>query len=737
MLKPPPSEARSAQPTPKKIKKHVKIRTSSEGPVERKAFSDRKLDRNDPDYLKELRRPAVIKCDLSEMDRRRRVRQVLEHKDFCTQLESLISKDREAFEEGDSGKLARSKTLPTIMALTGLQKLSFSNGRVKIADMAGNDKYTIKERILRNKLAALYRLVDLFQWSQGIYNHITLRLPESEDKKEPEFLINPFGLLYHEITASSLIKIDIDGNILDNGSTSLGVNKAGYVLHSAIHKARPDMKCILHLHTAVVAAVSSMKCGLLPICQEAMIIGSVAYHDYQGIVSEESMREKIVEDLGDKNVLLLRNHGFVACGESVEDALHLAFHTIIACETQIRAARVGIDNLVIPSHEAVSAAYTTARSGGGGVNKTADGEGSSQYRIGELEWEAWMRVLDGAGYQTGHIYRNPSLKSRLPTLSSGISNLSEISLPPSLSSHGLADETDSHYFLTQAQQEKVRWLNSPNNYQKVEFKEEGRENPKTITKWVSERSSSVGGTPVKISSAHQFSPITLNGDANEMRRHRDEIRENQVRGDTSPGPISQIFDGILIKDQNPQFQHFQTISTASKGIIDREFQHNARVFQHLYAPNPFSNLTNQDLEAYLDEIKLKSRSASAMEPRQVEIVREDSPQPSPIERSKSFDFDTASLMQACRHLNSRRLPQITLASHLDAVNNNEHVYAIAAAQKEEKPEKKKRSIRNLFSLGRKKKNFYSVCGNLHQEKTSTPKSDGKLIILALLDIPLG
>lgn len=168
-----------------------------------------------------------------------------------------------------------------------------------ISDLRGNESYSMEEKILRNKLATLYRLVDLFQWSQGIYNHITVRLP---GKEPPEILINPFGLLYHEITSSSLVKINIDGDIIDNGSTNLGINKAGYVLHSAIHKARPDAKCILHMHTAIVAAVSSMKSGLLPICQEAMIIGPVAYHDYQGIVSDETERESLVEDLGNKNV---------------------------------------------------------------------------------------------------------------------------------------------------------------------------------------------------------------------------------------------------------------------------------------------------------------------------------------------------------------------------------------------------------------------------------------------------
>lgn len=145
-----------------------------------------------------------------------------------------------------------------------------------------------------------------------------MRLPHKEEE-QPEILINPFGLLYNEITASSLIKISLEGDILDNGSTTLGLNQAGYVLHSAVHAARPGVKCVLHLHTPVVSrkfiwkshvtifyvqvsAVSSMKCGVLPISQEAMIVGPVAYHNFNGIVCDEKERESIVEDLGDKNV---------------------------------------------------------------------------------------------------------------------------------------------------------------------------------------------------------------------------------------------------------------------------------------------------------------------------------------------------------------------------------------------------------------------------------------------------
>uniref|UniRef100_A0A0K0D2I2 Aldolase_II domain-containing protein n=1 Tax=Angiostrongylus cantonensis TaxID=6313 RepID=A0A0K0D2I2_ANGCA len=212
-----------------------------------------------------------------------------------------------------------------------LEKILFSGGSaIPIADLKGNDNYTKQEKLLRNKLASLYRLVDLFQWSQGIYNHITLRLSGDDN----HILVNPFGLLYHEVTAGSIVKADLQGEIVDPGITKLGINRNSFMLHSVIHSARPDVRCILHMHTAVVSAVASMKCGLLPLCQEAMVIGPVAYHDYQGSLNEEESRESLLKSLGDKNIMLLRNHGFVVCGQSVEDALHLAFHTVIACETQ-------------------------------------------------------------------------------------------------------------------------------------------------------------------------------------------------------------------------------------------------------------------------------------------------------------------------------------------------------------------------------------------------------------------
>lgn len=142
------------------------------------------------------------------------------------------------------------------------------------------------------------------------------------------------------------------GNIIDPGSTTYGINRAGYTLHSAIHKARPDIKCIVHLHTPSVAAVSAMKCGLLPLSQDALFCGKISYHDYRGILIEDDVKKLLVEDLGPINkVMILRNHGFVACGETIEEAWKYAYNVINACEVQVRAAPLGIDQLYLPSNE--------------------------------------------------------------------------------------------------------------------------------------------------------------------------------------------------------------------------------------------------------------------------------------------------------------------------------------------------------------------------------------------------
>ncbi len=188
------------------------------------------------------------------------------------------------------------------------------------------------ERRLRIELAALYRLVALFGWDDLLATHISVRLPG----QRPEFLINPLGLLFEEITASSLAKVDLDGRVLE--TRPVEINPAGFTIHSAVHAARPDAHCVIHLHTVPGIAVSSQAQGLLPLNQTAMLMnGRLAYHDYEGIALDLGERERLVRDLGTKNAMLLRNHGTLAVGTSVGDAFQTIYFLERACAIQVAA----------------------------------------------------------------------------------------------------------------------------------------------------------------------------------------------------------------------------------------------------------------------------------------------------------------------------------------------------------------------------------------------------------------
>jgi len=157
-----------------------------------------------------------------------------------------------------------------------------------------------EESQLRVELAAAYRLFEIFGWTDLIYNHITVSVPG-----EDSFLINPFGLLFSEITASSLVKVDIDGNILDPGCTEYGINKAGYVIHSAIHQGRKDIRCVMHCHSTAGVAVACMKQGLMKISQNSAIVGGVSYHNFEGLAVKLEERERLVTDLGTKHKVMI------------------------------------------------------------------------------------------------------------------------------------------------------------------------------------------------------------------------------------------------------------------------------------------------------------------------------------------------------------------------------------------------------------------------------------------------
>jgi len=219
----------------------------------------------------------------------------------------------------------------------------------------GLSRFSEEEQRLRIELAAAYRYFAHLHWDEIIFNHITLKVP-SPNPDHHHFLINPFGHMFDEVTASSLVKIDIDGNVVDPGNTGLGILRTGYIIHSAIHKARPDLHCIAHTHSLAGSAVSAMKFGLLPIHQASQVVTDLSYHDYEGIAVEESERERIVRDLGPTNrSMILRHHGLLTAGSTVGETMTRMFYLNRACEIQIAALSAGHENLIFPSKESSDA----------------------------------------------------------------------------------------------------------------------------------------------------------------------------------------------------------------------------------------------------------------------------------------------------------------------------------------------------------------------------------------------
>jgi ribulose-5-phosphate 4-epimerase/fuculose-1-phosphate aldolase len=226
----------------------------------------------------------------------------------------------------------------------------------------------------RVDLAACYRLVARNGWDDLIYTHISAAVPGPQR----HFLINPYGMMFGEITASSLVKVDLQGNIVSE--TPYNINPAGFTIHSAVHAARHDVKCVLHLHTNAGVAVSSQKQGLLPLNQTSLIIYSdVAYHDYEGIALDLDERERLVANLGTKNIMILRNHGTLTVGHTVAAAYVRMFYLERACQMQIAALSGGAElNLLSKSMQ--ERVHQQATGGSAGV--------------GDRDWPALLRLLD-------------------------------------------------------------------------------------------------------------------------------------------------------------------------------------------------------------------------------------------------------------------------------------------------------------------------------------------------------
>ncbi|XP_035181606.1 alpha-adducin isoform X10 [Oxyura jamaicensis] len=589
-----------------------------------------RVDENNPDYLRERNMAPDLRQDFNMMEQKKRVSMILQSPAFCEELESMI---QEQFKKGKNptGLLALQQiadfmttNVPNVYPAApqgGMAALNMSLGMVTpVNDLRGSDSiaYEKGEKLLRCKLAAFYRLADLFGWSQLIYNHITARV----NSEQEHFLIVPFGLLYSEVTASSLVKINIQGDVVDRGSTNLGVNQAGFTLHSAIYAARPDVKCIVHIHTPAGAAVSAMKCGLLPISPEALSLGDIAYHDYHGILVDDEEKVVIQKNLGPKSkVLILRNHGLVSVGETVEEAFYYIHNLVLACEIQVRtlASAGGPDNLVLldPGKYKAKSRSPESPAGEGSVSHP-------KWQIGEQEFEALMRMLDNLGYRTGYPYRCPALREKSK-------KYSDVEIPASVTGYSFTSDGESgtcsplrHSFQKQ-QREKTRWLNSGRGDDASEEGQNGS-SPKSKTKWTKEDGHRTATSAVP----NLFVPLNTN--PKEVQEMRNKIREQNLQDIKTAGPQSQVLSGVVVDRSLVQdaplsdctesiegldlteqaFSPAKSLSvrkgelvTASKAIIEKEYQ--PKVIVSTTGPNPFNKLTDRELEEYRKEVERKQK----------------------------------------------------------------------------------------------------------------------------------
>ncbi|XP_036402085.1 gamma-adducin-like isoform X3 [Megalops cyprinoides] len=546
------------------------------------------INENDPAYLRDRNMSPDLRQDFNMMEQKKRVTQILQSPAFRDELESLIQEQRRKGND-PAGLLALRQIADFFTASTvaGFSTSPLSLGMVTpINDMFGIESSTLAkgEKQLRCKLASLYRLVDLFSWAHFASSYITVRVSKEQD----HILIIPRGLSFAEATASNLVKVNILGDVVEQGSTTLSVDRFGFSPHAAVYSMRPDVRCVIHIHTPATAAVSSMKCGLLPISQEALILGDIAYHNYQGCLDEQEQRAELQKALGPSiKVLVLRNHGVVALGETIEEAFHYIYNAQLACEIQVNALSCagGVDNLIVldlEKYKPVTQGVAVAGVSMGGQHK---------WKVGELEFESLMRMLDNLGYRTGYAYRHPIVREK-PR------HKSEVEIPATVTAFMLEDDEAGPRsplrFLTQRQQrEKTRWLNSPNSYTKVSVPEpsqNGESSPRTKTTWMkAEDAGNTSGTPIRIEDPNQFVP--LNTDPSEVLEKRNRIREQNRFDLMTAGPQSQVLAGIVV-DKKPG----PVLVTEAAFIFPEEDQ-------VALPPNPFSQLSEGELEQYKQTVE--------------------------------------------------------------------------------------------------------------------------------------
>ncbi|XP_032085413.1 beta-adducin [Thamnophis elegans] len=564
-------------------------------PAESQHYFDR-FSEDDPEYLRIRNMAADLRQDFNLMEQKKRVTMILQSPSFREELESLI---QEQMKKGNNSNIWALQQIAEFMATTAPSVFPPSPLNLStvtpINDLHSMDSVSLAkgERLMRCKVGGVYRLLDLYGWAQLSGTTVTLRV----SKEQEHFLVCPEGLSCHEVTASSLIKVNILGKVVEQGSTSFPVDPRGFSLHSAIYAARPDVRCIIHLHTPATTAVSAMKQGLLPISHDALLAGDMVYFDFNGEMEGEADRIELQKCLGPTcKVLVLRNHGLVTLGDTVEEAFYKVFHLQAACEVQVAA----LSSAGGPEHLILLEGEKQRPHDVGLVRWAGSTFGPMQKsRLGEHEFEALMRMLDNLGYRTGYAYRYPFVQEKTK-------HKSEVEIPATVTAFVFEEEAGPISTLRQhaqkQQKEKTRWLNTPNTYLRVKVAEDSQgsaSGQRSKATWMKaedvEKSSS--GMSIRIENPNQFVPLYT--DPQEVLEMRNKIREQNRQEVKSAGPQSQLLASVIAEQS-------RSPSTESR-LADGEVKDNSGVEASLEPepPNPFSQLTDQELEEYKKEVERK------------------------------------------------------------------------------------------------------------------------------------
>uniref|UniRef100_A0A8C3PW11 Adducin 2 n=1 Tax=Chrysolophus pictus TaxID=9089 RepID=A0A8C3PW11_CHRPC len=578
---------------------------------------------DDPEYLRERNMAADLRQDFNMMEQKKRVTMILQSPSFREELESLI---QEQMKKGNnSSHVWALRQIADFVATTSPAALPTSpmglTAVTPINDLHGPDAPALAkgERLMRCKVSSVHRLLDLYGWAQLGHAAVTLRV----SKEQEHFLVAPQGLACSEVTAASLV--NVLGDVVEQGSTDFAPDARAFSLHAAIYAARHIViLCVILCHT-VLCRVSAMRCGVLPISRAALLLGDIAYFDFRGEVEDEADRVELQKCLGPTcKILVLRNHGVLALGDTAEEAFYSIFHLQAACEVQVSAlaSAGGAENLIVLErakhrpHEVGSVRW--AGSTFGPMQKS---------RLGEHEFEALMRMLDNLGYRTGYTYRYPFVQEKSKPKS-------DVLIPATVTAFVFEEEAMPTPALRQhaqkQQKEKTRWLNTPNTYLRVSVAEEQQGGQKTKTTWLKadevEKGSS--GTAIRIENPNQFVPLYT--DPQEVLEMRNKIREQNRQDVKSAGPQSQLLASVIAETSRSPSTESHLGDAETKNPSQEEAPAEPE------PPNPFSQLTDQELEEYKREVERKKLGLHGdKEEEETQASPPKSPPGSPKSPSKS------------------------------------------------------------------------------------------------------